>query len=71
MNVVNAIMSANEKVRYSYYSGLNDDAKKRYVEKIKLIGDIYPYCRMEVKGKSVATTMIEWMNWPDVMYGDI
>jgi len=24
---------------------------------------------METKGKSTATEMIEWMDWPDVMQG--
>ena len=63
--------SKNEKVCSSYYTGLNDEAKKRYAEKIKVIGDIDPYCRMESKGKSTASTIVEWINWSDVLYADI
>jgi len=64
-------MSSSKKTRSSYYSGLNDESKQRYEDKIKLIGDVDPYCRMEAKGKSTATETVEWMNWPDVMPADI
>jgi len=64
-------MSANSKTHSSYYSGLNDEIKERYDEKIQLIGDVDPYCRMEAKGKSTAVDVLEWMDWPDVMHADI
>lgn len=51
--------------------GLKDDAKKQYTEKMKLFGNIDPYCRTESKGKSTVFAEVEWMNWPDVMYADI
>ena len=64
-------MSGTKRTCSSYYSGLNDESKQHYDDKIKLIGDVDLYCRMEAKGKSTATETVEWMNWPDVMPADI
>ena len=51
--------STKEKLHSSYYSGLNDKAKKHYAEKIKLICDIDLYYGMESKGKNTVSTTIE------------
>ena len=69
--IYNVMASKNEKVCSSYYTGLNDEAKKCYAEKIKVIGDIDPYCRMESKGKSTASIIVERINWLDILYADI
>ena len=61
--VANDVMASNEEILHSnYYSGLNDEAKKRYAEKIKLIGEIDPYHRMGNRGKSTVSTIVEWSN---------
>ena len=61
----------SEKLRSKYYSELDEPAKKRYNEKIGVIGDLDPYCYLESKGKSAHVTAVEWMNWPDVTYADV
>ena len=35
----------------NYYSGLDNTAKERYMDKLRLINKIDPYCRMESKSK--------------------
>ena len=35
------------------------------------IVDIDPYYRMESKGKSTVSAIVEWIDWPDVMYADV
>ena len=61
----------SEKPRSKYFSELDELAKKRYDDKIRTIGDLDPYCRLEAKGKSALVAPVEWMNWPDVMYADV
>jgi len=65
-------MSGSNKTRSTYYSQLNDESKECYDEKVLLIGDVNPYCRMEAKGKSTAAAgIVNWMNWPDVTHANI
>ena len=54
-----------------YYSGLDDTAKKRYMEKLCLINNIDPYCRMESRSKKSLPGTLEWTSWPDILYADI
>ena len=61
----------SEKLRSKYYSELDEPAKKRYNEKVRAIGGLDPYCRLESRGKSAFVTAVEWMNWPDVTYADV
>ena len=35
----------------NYYSGLDNTAKERYMDKLRLINKIDPYCRMESRSK--------------------
>ena len=55
----------------NYYSGLDNTAKERYMDKLRLINKIDPYCRMESRSKKSLPGALEWMNWPDVLYADI
>ena len=59
-------MSAD--LKYKYYLELSEESRKRYDEKIDLLGGVDPYFRMDAKSTSSA---VEWMDWPDVMHGDI
>ena len=61
----------SEKLRLKYYSELDEPAKKWYNEKVRAIGGLDPYCRLESRGKSAFVTAVEWMNWPDVTYADV
>ena len=55
----------------NYYSGLDNTAKERYVDKLRLINKIDPYCRMESRSKKSFPGVLEWMNWPDLLYAHI
>lgn len=35
-----------------------------------MVGCVDPYCLLETKGKGTSVAVIEWMNWPDVMYAN-
>jgi len=53
-----------------YFSELKNEGKKRYEDKMKIVGcDKDPYCYLESKD-NIADT-IEWTDWPDVMYLDV
>ena len=54
----------------NYYSGLDNTAKERYMDKLRLINKIDPYCRMESKSKKSLPGPLEWMNWPGVLYAN-
>ena len=56
-------------LRSKYYLELSEESRKRYDDKIELLGGLDPYCRTEVK--STESNAVEWMDWPDVMHGDI
>ena len=57
--------------KYSkYFSELKDEGKKRYEDKMKIVGCAKdPYCYLECKD-GIADT-VEWTDWPDVMYPDV
>ena len=55
----------------NYYSGLDNTAKERYMDKLRLINKIDPYYRMASRSKKSLPSALEWMNWPDVLYADI
>jgi len=56
----------------NYCSELNDEAKKRYIDKVKMINDIDPYFRMERSWVGWDTSAsIEYLNFPDISYADI
>lgn len=55
----------------NYYCELNNEAKKRYSDKLETIKDTDPYLRMEKKSSGDASASVEWMNWPDVSYADV
>ena len=56
-------------LRSKYYLELSEESRKRYDDKIKLLGGLDLYCCTEVK--STESNALEWMDWPDVMHGDI
>ena len=60
-------MSASLKSKY--YSELSKEPRKRYDEKIDLLGGVDPYFRIDVK--STVSSAVEWMDWPDVTHGNI
>ena len=62
-------MLASSSTTYSkYYMELDSESKKRYEEKVKLVGEDR-YCRME--SSSSTCSGIEWTEWPDVLFADI
>ena len=53
-----------------YFSEMKDEGKKRYEDKMKIVGcDKDPYCYLESKDN--IADIIEWTDWPDVMYPDV
>ena len=63
--------SASAVKQYSkFYEQLYDQAKARYREKLRILGDIEdPYV---IGGRSISLTRsIKWQEWPDVEYPDI
>jgi len=61
-------------VTYSkYYSDLESDAKERYDEKLRLIKvSEDPYLLFERRSWFMERRqLVEWFDWPDVVYGDI
>ena len=53
-----------------YFPVLKDEGKKRYKDKMKIVGCIkHPYCYLE--SKNCIADIIEWTDWPDVMYPDV
>jgi len=58
-------------LEYSQYFGeLKGEEKKRYEDKVKIIGCAKdPYCYLESKNDIAGT--IEWTEWPEVMYPDV
>ena len=53
-----------------YFPVLKDEGKKRYKDKMKIVGCIkHPYCYLE--SKNCIADIIEWTDWPDVMYPDM
>jgi len=57
--------------KYSqYFSELKDEGKKRYEDKMKIVGCVKdPYCNLESKNDIAGN--VEWTDWPEVMYPDI
>ena len=60
----------SKQILSNYYCELNDEAKKRYSDKLKMIDDADPYLRMERKSGDTSAS-VEWTNWPDVSYADL
>ena len=54
-----------------YFSKLTGEAKKRYEDKLKLIGCVQnPYYYLE-NPKAKVDNLLDWNNWTDVSYADI
>ena len=68
---VKKVLKSGEPSLSNYYSSLDDTAKKRYMDKLRLINKIDPYCCMESRSKKSLPSTSEWTNWPDVLYVDI
>ena len=65
------IFMASTDIQYSkYYSELEGEAKSRYEQKMKMIGPVDPYRRLESCTTSNNST-VDWYEWPKVMYADI
>ena len=62
-------------IQYSdYYSDLEGEAKSRYEQKLKLLGHVDSYCRLESSTSmctSSSSSSLEWYEWPEVTYADI
>jgi len=57
-----------------YYLELDSDAKARYEEKIRMIGLVDPYCRLEGNADCFHSSLfstVEWFEWPAVTYADV
>ena len=57
-----------------YYEEIDRDAKPRYEEKIRMIGLVDPYCRLEGNANcfnSSRFSTVEWYEWPEVTYADV
>jgi len=53
-----------------YFSELKDEEKKRYEDKMKIVGCVKdPYCYLESKNDIAGT--VKWIDWPEVMYLDV
>ena len=53
-----------------YFLELKDEGKKRYEDKMKIVGfDKDPYCYLE--NEDSIADVIEWTDWPDVMHPDV
>ena len=64
-------MSAFKKSKY-FMSLQNDSDKKRYEEKLNLLGCCEdPYLLLEQKNRVRSTEYVEWIHWPNVSYADI
>ena len=64
-------MSAFTKSKYSM-SLQNDSDKKRYEEKLDLLGCCEdPYLLLDQKSRVRSTECVEWIHWPNVSYADI
>ena len=65
-------MDADQKKRYSlHYQTLEENAKRRYREKLAMLGDIEdPYIAINAAASSRGPGL-DWQHWPDVEYPDI
>ena len=67
-------MDANQKKRYSLqYQTLEENAKRRYREKLAMLGDIEdPYIIGAINAAASSRGPgLDWQLWPDVEYPDI
>ena len=65
-------MDANQKKKFSlHYQTLEENAKRRYREKLTMLGDIKdPYLVINATASSCGPGL-DWQHWPDVEYSTI